>query len=262
VSGSAPPARWPALLAALLLLAMTACDSQTVMEKFSKPEDRALAAGYIEDLRSGNLGPIEKAADVSIQGPALHDTLLRMAALIPPGAPRSVKLVGAYTNVTPLGTTRNLTFEFEFPGKWVLINVATLESAAAATIVGFHVYPRATSLEDQNRFRLGGKAPLQYLVLALAVVCPALTIYTLVLCARTRLSGRKWPWVIFILIGIGRLSVNWTSGQWQLHLLSVQLLSASVNAALYGPWVVGVSLPLGALVFLLRRAALAAPAAG
>jgi hypothetical protein len=47
--------------------------------------------------------------------------------------------------------------------------------------------------------------------------------------------------------------VNWTTGEWDIAPLSVQLLSASAFAPLYGPWTVSVSLPLGALMFLIYR---------
>lgn len=143
-----------------------------------------------------------------------------------------------------------------------MLNVATLEKPGASKIVGLHVYPRPTSLEEQNRFRFAGRATLQYVILALAVLFPLLTLYALVLCVRTRLPGRKWPWVLFILLGVGKFAVNWTTGVWAVTPLAVQVFSASAAAPLYGPWTVAVSLPVGAIVFLLRRKSLPAPAAG
>jgi hypothetical protein len=98
-------------------------------------------------------------------------------------------------------------------------------------------------------------------VLALAVFFALLTLYALVVCIKTRLPGRKWPWVLFILLGVGKLSVNWTTGAWGISPVAVQLFSASATAPLYGSWTLAVSLPLGAIVFLLRRKSLPAPAA-
>jgi len=60
-------------------------------------------------------------------------------------------------------------------------------------------------------------------------------------------------WGLFILFGIGKVAVNWTTGQWEASPLALQLFSASAGASLNGPWVFAVSLPLGAIVFLLRR---------
>jgi len=158
----------------------------------------------------------------------------------------------------PDGVSRNLSFQYEFSGKWLLLNVATLEKVNVTTIVGFNVYPQKASLEEQNRFELLGKSALQYATLALVVVLPLFTLLVLILCLRTRMSGRKWPWVLFIILGIGKLAVNWTTGEWNMSPASVQLFSASAFAPLYGPWTLAISLPVGAVAFLLRRRALLA----
>jgi hypothetical protein len=64
---------------------------------------------------------------------------------------------------------------------------------------------------------------------------------------------------LFILFGVGNFALDWTTGEWQFAPLHVHLLSASVSANLYGPWVLSVSVPLGALLFLWRRRRLSAP---
>jgi hypothetical protein len=66
--------------------------------------------------------------------------------------------------------------------------------------------------------------------------------------------------MLFILFGIGGFAINWTTGETQLSALTVRLLGVSLAGALYGPWILSVSFPLGALVFLLRRTALTAAA--
>ena len=95
-------------------------------------------------------------------------------------------------------------------------------------------------------------------MLALAVAAPLFSLYALVLCVRTRLRGKKWLWIVAILLGVGALSVNWTTGQWNFQPAYVQLLSASATASPYGPWVISVSVPLGAILFVLRRKELTA----
>lgn len=65
--------------------------------------------------------------------------------------------------------------------------------------------------------------------------------------------ARKWPWMIFILLGVGKVAVNWTTGEWQVMPLAVQLFSVSALSDSYGPWELAVSFPLGAIAFLARR---------
>jgi hypothetical protein len=237
----------------LVLALLAACDQADVLQKFASVEEQALARSYVEHLRTRDFDYIEKAADPSIRNPALRETLTKMAGMVPSQAPVSVKLVGAHTFRGADSSTLNTTFEYEYENTWLLANVAMQEKGGVKTIVGFNVYPRSGSLEAENRFTLAGKGLAQYLVLAGAIAAALMTIYSLVVCVRTKLPGRKWPWVLFILVGFGKFAVNWTTGEWGITPLSVQLLSASAFAPLYGPWTVAVSLPVGAVLFLVFR---------
>ena len=180
-----------------------------------------------------------------------------MAAFIPSGAPLSVKLVGAHTYFTPSTTTVNTSFEYQFPDTWLLINVAMQQKGDVRTIVGLNVVPRTQSLEEENKFTFSGKSALQYATLASGIMAAAISLYALVVCIRTKLPRRKWLWILFIISGLGKLWVNWTTGQWGLQPISVQLFSLSAFAALYGPWMISTSVPLGAIVFLVSRRKLA-----
>jgi hypothetical protein len=224
-----------------------------MLQKFASPEDQSVAKHYIDLLRQRQYDVIEAAMDPSIQSKSLHETLVDMAALIPAGDPTSVTLIGANSMITTGAKTINLTYKYDFSGKWIEANVAVKRQGSATTIVGFNVYPQASSLEDQNKFTLSGKSPVQYLVLGLAVILPLFTLFTLVICVRTKLKGKKWPWVLFVLFGLGKLAVNWTTGQWDITALSFQLFSAAAFAPANGPWTLSISLPIGAIIFLMRR---------
>lgn len=236
----------------LAMLLASGCSRQELIQKFASAQDQAMAKQYMDDLRENAIGKIEAHIDPSIQSPTLPATLQRMAALIPHEAPNSVKLVGAQSMHTAGRITRNLTFEYGFHDTWILLSVATQEVSGRTTLIGLHVEPLAQSLEEQNRFTLVGKSTLQYTILALTALLPLLTLYALVVCVRRKLPGRKWPWILFILFGVGKLAVNWTTGAWAVGPISVQLFSASAVQPLYGPWTLAVSIPLGAIVFLLK----------
>jgi hypothetical protein len=244
------------LLIAVVVLA--GCSKEQMLQKFASPEDQTTARNYVSLLQQGRIDDIERAIDPSLESSSIRNTLMSMAALIPPGTPLSVTLVGAFKNREPAFSTVNLTYEYQYPGKWLLINVALKKLGATETVIGFHVVPQAQSLEAQNRFTLQQKTPMQYIVLSLAVVVPMIILWALILCIRTKFKGRKWPWVLFILLGIGQLTVNWTTGHIGLVPLSVQLFGASASAAPFGPWMVAVSIPLGAIMFLFMRSRLSA----
>ncbi|HKS54525.1 MAG TPA: hypothetical protein VJS12_04525 [Steroidobacteraceae bacterium] len=238
---------------AFALLSLTGCNQEEMLQKFASPEDQATARKYIDALRAGRYEEIEAVADPAIQGPTLRPTLEQMAALMPDEEPSSVKLVGAQTQKGPQGTAKNLTFKYWYGEKWLLVNVATQSKGGVLTIVGFNVYPEAQAATERNRFQLAGKTPLHYLVLALTVFAPLFSLYTLIQCARTKIASKKWLWIVLILIGVGKFEFNWTTGDWAVSTLYVQLLSASVITDAQGAMILAVSVPLGAILFLLRR---------
>ena len=248
-------------LSILTFVALLGCSQEDLLQKFSSPEDQATAKSYIDRLRAGNFEEIEGSLDPSIRTPNIRDTLTKMAALMPNQEPISIKLVGAQTFQTSDAKTVNTTFEYNFGDKWLLANVAIRDRQGTKTVVGFNVNPMTQSLESQNRFTLTGKSTVQYAVLVAAIAAVLITLFSLIDCVRTKLPRRKWLWVLFILVGFGKVAVNWTTGEWGIAPLSVQLFSASAVAPLYGPWVIAVSLPLGAIAFLFYKRSRLAPKA-
>ena len=248
------------LLSNLLFLVLLAgCGQSVNLESFAAPEDQAFAKETIDLLRAHRYDDIEKKIDSSVLKTSLRPELIAMAGLMPAGEPTSIKLVGAH-HITTNGTlTTNLTYEYGFSGKWILTNVAARKVNSATTIVGFTVVPQPVSLEETSKFSISGKSGLHYFILAMLVVFPLLTLYALVVCIKTRLKGRKWPWLIFICLGFGKLTMNWFTGEWAYMPLAFQLFSASgVSAAPFGPWIFSISLPLGAITFLAMRKRLSA----
>src|SRR5665213_503922 len=120
------------LMLSMFLIALVACSQLGLLQKFASPTEQSLARNYIDLLRQHRHGAIETAMDPSIGGPSLHDTLVSMAALIPAGEPTSVTLIGAKRMNASGSETVNLTFEYNFSGKWIVANVGLLNASEAA----------------------------------------------------------------------------------------------------------------------------------
>jgi len=248
------------LIGIFALVMLAGCDEAALIKKMTPPEDAAVARSYIDMLRRNEFDLIEKDMDPDIKKPDLHDALVKMAALIPSEEPETIKVIGVNKLSENDLSSTNISFEYKFPSRWVLINVAVQKKGDVATIVGFNVRPIQDSLENLNRFTLVGKSPLHYAVLSTAALVSILSMCTLVLCMRTKLKKKKWPWLLFIILGVGQFTINWTTGQWVLTFFAVQLFSASVSSPTYSPWMISFSLPVGAVVFLLRLGKLRKPA--
>jgi len=80
------------------------------------------------------------------------------------------------------------------------------------------------------------------------------SMYVAVLCARTKGVKARWLWVIFSLVGVSSIAVNWTTGEWNFTLLYIAIPTArEYLSGMYGPRFVVVHLPVGALLFLNHR---------
>jgi len=246
-------ARYAAVLAVLCFWILTGCNQAALMKRVTPREDEVFARNYVDLLRQGRFDQLEQDIDSSIKGPTLHDTLVTMAAMFPAEEPTSAKVVGVRTFVGNDSRETNITLEYEFSQKWLLAEVLRQQRGGVTTVLGFHVTPIADSLENLNRFTLADKGASQYTIFSLAVLAPVFSLYAFVVCIRTKMLRRKWLWLILVLIGVGKLSVDWTTGQIFFIPLAIQLPPAGAVAPLYSAWQVYVSLPLGAFVFLFRR---------
>lgn len=250
------------LIVLLFTVLVAGCSQESMMKAFTSPEDERVAKDYIALLQQKKFDQIENDLDPAIKTNSadLHQTLLGMAALIPAQSPVSIKLVSAsFLN----GTERHksdITYEYQYPDQSILVRVAVQRKDGVSTIIGLNVRKLSDAGVADNAFSVSGKSALQYTMLSAAVIAPLFSLYALVLCIRTRMRGKKWLWIIAILLGVGTFSINWTTGHWGFQLVSVQLFSASAFAPQYGTWTISVSLPLGAILFLLRRKELGAPA--
>lgn len=243
-------------LALILLCALVGCDRTSMMKKMIPSQDAMLAERYMDAIRHKDYETVEQIADPTIAGPDLRDALAGLAAIFPDPAeePTSVKPVAInFFRKAGGATNTSITLEYEFSNEWLLAEVTTQKVEGVVTITGVHAKSIPESVESQNGFNLMNKGLSQYAVLLLAIATPLLTLYALVLCIKTKLDKRKWLWLAFILFGIGKLSVNWTTGQLYVMPLAVQLPPSGAHALGYAPWMVYTSIPLGAIIFLVYR---------
>jgi hypothetical protein len=250
-----------------LVLALVGCDQKAAFERFIPKEEAALGQRVIAQIKAQDYAAVEAQLAPALQSPDLRQKLEETARLIPAGEPVSVQTVGARTNTTHLSgaaspvTTYGLTFEYQYKDSWSLADIVLERRDGKITVLGVHVLPpRTQSLEAENAFTLAGKGALHYIVLTLAVAIPLFVIYALVACIRTRMPKRKWLWLLFIAVGLVQFQFNWTTGAWNVWLLSFALLGAGFSKAGFAaPWVFTLAFPLGAVLFLLKRRSFTRP---
>jgi hypothetical protein len=234
------------------LLITAACTQDELLEKIASPEDRKNATECLDLVRAGDIAALEARIDPSLKAPDLHATLQNIADILPDGKPDSVTLVGANVNTNGDGRTANLTYQFGYGERWFMANCALKKTGNTLTILGISAQPLEKALQKAS-FDLGGKTPKHYAILVAGIVFVLISVFALIVCIMERGLRRKWAWILFIILGIGDLTLNWATGETTLSVATVQLFSASAVAEMYGAWMISIGLPLGAMWYLARR---------
>jgi hypothetical protein len=268
--------RWCVIL--LLFLFQVGCDRDSyfkvagydrasLMRKMTPQDDESLAINSVELLRQKQFEQVEERLDPSVKNAVLQSRLAAMAEMFPTREPASIKTVDA--SHSKGSSTTSITLEYEFspsvttvdgkaelsPRSWFLAQVFIQKKGESKTVAGLLVRPISESVEVYNEFTILDKGASQYAGLLLAILVSVFGLYVFVLCARTETGKKKWIWLMLMVPGVCRLTVNWTTGQWSFTPLSVQVkllpLIANVTCTAYGPWMLQITAPLGAIAFLL-----------
>jgi hypothetical protein len=246
-------ARFWSLVAVLCVAFLAGCSARSLLDRIA-PETVQQAKTNFDYLRHHQFDQVEPALDPSISRDTLQSNLAEMAGLVPRGEPVSVKTVGAYKNCdTRAGCRTQVTLEYQFQGKWLLMQLIVHSQDDKTVITAMDVQPESASLEEVNEFTLRGKTSLQYLILAAAIGSMPVMIDALILCVRTPMARRKWLWIIIILVGVGKVVVNWTTGDADYHIFWINAPPAGLVAQPYGPWFLSACVPLGAILFFINR---------
>ncbi len=136
--------------------------------------------------------------------------------------------------------------------RWALLTVDLVRSGSTSRVrvTGFHWQPTVARLAELNAFSLDGRSLAHYLYLLLAVASVVACLGGAVF-ARVRRMGLLW--VLFCLVGVGKATINWTTGQQVFNLFWIQLFGAGYfRPGMVGPWLVSWSLPLGTILAFIR----------
>jgi len=239
------------------MVSLSGCDQAAVFEGFIQKEEARQAQDLVARIAAHDYAAIEEALDPAWRTAETRAQLEAMGKLVPAQAPESVHVVGFQSMTSAAATRYNITLEYEYATSWMLAAVVLDRRDGKLMLEGINFQPRSLSMAAENRFSFDGKGPLHYLVFALTVAVPLLVLYALVLCIRTRFPRRKWLWILFVAVGWVQFHFNWSTGALNVQPVSFMLLGAGfLKSGPVAPWVFTFSLPLGAILFLVRRRSL------
>jgi hypothetical protein len=243
------------ILLVTALLFLSACHPSTAIERFADDAKEEIARVYIQRVIDGDTAALAAELDPALQSKDAAAELEKVRGFFPKEAPTTTNLIGYNVHHSSAGSQYNLTYQFGYGSKWVIANAAWQERPdRSRVIVGLNVQVLAQSLQETNAFTFKHAGFVHYLFFAAAILVPLFIVVTLVVCVRTKIPRRKWLWILFILVGVVGFSLNWTTGAVGIRMISIHLLGAGFSAtSVYSPWILTVAIPLGAIVFWVKR---------
>jgi len=150
-------------------------------------------------------------------------------------------------------TKYSIDYEYFTKDKYLYFSIKVREEKGKLLISGFDGRLLESSLTEIHSFTFDKKGVVHYLFIAFAILIPIFMLVTLVFAIRTKLN-MKWLWIIGILLGFTKFSLNWTTGHVGFQILSFQILGAGLTkTGLVAPWTIAFSLPLIGIYFWLKK---------
>lgn len=241
---------------AFVLLFLSACSYQQLYDRFSTPEEQALALQAAQAVQKGDLGWLSAHAGDKLQADLTPLLVHQMQVLSPRGQPvlRGVFVQWFQANGRPM-TLKRFTYEAGANDKWALLQVVLETEGAKPLVNGVFVQPVDGSPTAANRLTLAGKGFIHFLWLALMAAALATSATAFVLALRTKRLRWKWLWCIGVLFSIVTFQLNWTTGEWRIVPISFLLFGAAgFQQGPLAPWVLSFAIPGVAIAFLALRA--------
>lgn len=247
-----------------VLLLCTSC-AQGKRADFSSGEEAEFAQNWLEKLRLRDYAYVYEHS-----GEKLKSELSEQAfeAFVSTYFDRNVKNISllhrgykTFKSLKSGGFSRyDFVYEYEFENnQYAAAQIALERNESGLSVIGVTVTETGDSQKNINKFTLKNKTFKHYAVLFFALLMPLYSLCMFVVCLCTRFKRKhKIPWLLFILLGFGAVDINWTTGALRTG-IGIQLLSAAAYAD-RGVWHVMFSVPLGAILFWVKRKKITAAA--
>lgn len=242
------------LITILFITVFAGCSRTDVLNMMAPDDKKAQAIEILEALRKGSGEETFALLSEDQKSDDAKQTLVVLAQGMPDHDFTSMNFIDYRWQKTKGKEYYNFVFEYDFEGYYLLANITLEENEGNVMVAGLHVNEVAVSQSVSSQFDFKDAGILHYGFLTAVIILPVFSIATLVVCIRTKHLKRKWLWCVFILIGFMSFKLNWSTGEFGWQPLSLQLFSGSVfSSGANGPWILGFSVPVGAIAFWYKR---------
>jgi hypothetical protein len=243
-------------LTAILTIGLTRCNPKIDFSKIVPDNVDKFATGFISEIHKGNIDSCltlvlpemnNETGKQFLTNTYMHIRSLTIDSFSIVNA-RKTRMIGdkAHSNY-------GIDYEYKVGDKFIYFTFGISEQVDKLTITAFDGRIVNNSIANSNTFNLKDKGFLHYMFLVFSILVPIFIIVTLIFATKSRLE-KKWLWIIGILFGFIKFSINWTTGQVALKTINFSILgsgfSKSGNAA---PWILSFSIPIVAIIFWYKK---------
>jgi hypothetical protein len=193
--------------------------------------------------------------DPGIDTQRARQAIEELYKVVPAEPPKGIRIIGFHQSLRRVSggaDDYSLLLVYDFSSEPAVISFGVRQNGENYSLLSLGA-TLARALEEKNRFSLTGKGPAPLLFLLACIAVAIFIIATTVSCVRTPELKRKWLWIIFIIFGLGEASLNWSTGAVIVNPLSFQVVGVGFAKPLYQPVTLTLGVPVGAIVFWLRR---------
>jgi hypothetical protein len=240
----------------LLIIGLTGCIPKIDFTKIVPYDVDKFATGFISEIYKGNI-----------------DSCLTMVLPEMNNDNGKQFLTNTYTNIQSISidsfniinarktsiygdngfTNYGIEYEYKAGDQFIYFTFGIREQSGKLTVTSFDGTITDDSLATLHAFDIKDKGFLHFLFLYLAILIPIFIIVTLIFAIRTKLT-KKWLWIIGILFGFLKFSINWTTGQVGFSLINISILGAGFSkSGVIAPWIISFSFPIVAVLFWYKR---------
>jgi hypothetical protein len=249
------------ILAALILLSLVGCYEQPGAGQAPPQDVVEFVESQVAKLKDAKYDEFRENADAKTFDRESAKILTQISEFIPAEPPQSVKVVAF--NGVPGAQGTNIAMEYRYRDSWFLIRASVRPVGGSLKLFAINVDELEQSAAETFDVSMKSKSALHYAVFLSALLVPIIILFATIQWARLGKFRYRWWWLVAILFGVTGFTLNWNQGDWTFAPLNLQLLGAGFFVPmklppLLWPLYVTVSLPLGAMLFLVRRRSLAA----
>ena len=250
------------LIFVVICALITGCSHERDYSDIADSSKDELARSYIQSLLDGDYERLNQDLATGVHMAADNDVWSTARSLYGQEELIDIRVIGYQSQWVSNGPSSYFfTYEHQFADRWIVTTVGLQESKHGyVSIYNFRTMnPTQESIVTLNQFSLKNKSITQYLFFAATCLVPVFVLTSFVVAIFTKFPRRKWLWLIFILLGLFKFIMNWHTGELSFSLLNINLLGFSLQSdSVISPWYVAFSLPVGSVLFWLKRSRLKA----